>query len=292
MQSTQLIQKDKKTKVRKLSTNNTSKLGLNFSCESTVQNNSLKQNHLLIKLNSNANTKTRTRQKEHIRQNSDLTYNFFINKSKIYPSTCKSNNTSMKLNDSLAGSSKEINISKKPNKLECYLRRNNYKVKTESSSSEIKMCVNNLLPKQNKPKHIPISLYDNLGKNRVYSPKIKKEVIVFKDYSMNNLSNLYNKKTILNNSSKGFCLTNINLNTEFKVEKCLFSLYLEIIDNGEIYSIIKSYIDIIQEKDLKNVLDMIKPKDMYSVYKNAFILERMSVMIIFYLFLYLKFHLF
>ena len=255
---------------------------LNCSSESTVQNNS-------YKLNSTKEIKERLTvldteivEPKHFRKKSAATYNFFLNKhsAQFNAKNCKSNNISFRDNDSFTNTHR---LEKKPearaNKLEKYFQKVTSIANPTKTPAQI--------PNPNVP-NLKGTLFNQLikpktSKTKTQTPKTFKELSALTINTTGSKFKISEKKKDLNVSPSKSRIKEVDLTTIFVNEQLLYDFLISVYQGEDIYDLFKTYIEFVQENEFEVYLTLVEPVDLVDTFKNAFILERMSLMICFYL---------
>jgi len=260
------------------------KIEMNCSSESTVQNNSYKLSSSQISKPPQLTFDFPVGEPVHFRKRSEVNYNFFMNKntSAFDPKSCKSNNISFHNNESLNSSIRKRETDRKMSKLEKYFKNLNtingpLKIQCANKSSSI----TNALSKNSL---VCSNLYEQFGKNFVSSPKGVKERGSFKQSSSINKSNLLGSNQRLSTVSKSQAvLEKVDLTPLFWIEDFLYQFLVCVHKEADIYNVFKHYIEFVQDQNFEVFLDQLEIPMLFDSFKNALILERMSLMISFYL---------
>lgn len=256
---------------------------MNCSSESTVQNNSYKlSSSQLVKQNA-VIYDLQHRDPTHFRKKSEVNYNFFLNKqgSGFDPKSCKSNNISFQNNESLNSSIRKGDPQKKMGKLEKYFKNSGLNGgQTNPISGKtfipLKAISKNSLFQSN--------LYEQFSKNIGSSPKGIKERVSHKQGSSFGNSKFTGPKSKTNSISKSQVnFEKIDLSPIFVSEELLFKFMIYVHQEADLYNIFKQYIEYVQEQDFEALINLIDLQVLGETFKNAFILERMALMMSFYL---------
>jgi len=260
------------------------KIEMNCSSESTVQNNSYKLSSSQINKPPQVTFDFPVGDPTHFRKRSEVNYNFFLNKntSAFDPKSCKSNNISFHNNESLNSSVRKRDTDRKMSKLEKYFKNLHItnappKVQSGHKSSNI----TNALSKNSLACS---NLYEQFGKNLVSSPKGNKERGSFKQSNSINKSKLLgsNQRLSVVSKSQAF-LEKIDLTPLFWIEDFLYQFLICVHKEMDMYNVFKHYIEFVQDQNFEVFLEQLELPMLFDSFKNAFILERMSLMISFYL---------
>ncbi len=190
----------------------------------------------------------------------------------IDPKGSKSNNLSLQNNCESINSPIQIGgAPKKMSKLEKYFKNTGSNVPTIRSS---------MLKGTNFRNHF----YENYTTNINYSPKTAKE-----NESINFLQSAYSsKRTITHGRSTEFSKSNmsfdkLDLSPLFELESHLFGLMVVLHNEEAMADTFLKYLEVVKSNDFEIFLSMIPSAAISEGFKNAFVLERMGLMICFYL---------
>jgi hypothetical protein len=257
---------------------------MNYSSESTVQNNSYKLSTSQISKPPQVTFDFPVGDPNHFRKKSEVSYNFFLNKntSAFDPKSCKSNNISFHNNESLNSSVRKKESERKMSKLEKYFKNlNSINAPTKVSSTHKSSNITNALSKNSL---VSSNLYEQFGKNYVSSPKGVKERGSFKQSNSINKSKLLGSQQRISVVSKSQAfLEKIDLSPLFLIEDFLLQFLACVHKEADIYNVFKHYIEFVQDQNFEVFIEQLELPMLVDSFKNAFILERMSLMISFYL---------
>lgn len=255
---------------------------MNCSSESTVQNNSYKLSNSQVAKQTPQVSTLESKNTKHFRKRSEATYNFFLNKHSpnFNPKTCKSNNISFQNNDSSINASvRRQEKDQKLTKLEKYFKKLSLgggppkPLRNEASLKNLSM----------KNAGTFNNIYNNEHRKGVSSPKGNKSGLAFQINSSLNNSKINEKRSKPPSHAKSLAnLNQINLAPLFAVEELVYEFTAHILLGEDIYDIFTKYIDLVQENDFEIYILMLPSPSLAEEFKNALIIERMTLMICFY----------
>jgi hypothetical protein len=257
---------------------------MNCSSESTVQNNSYKLSNSQLAKQNAVIYDLQHRDANHFRKKSEVSYNFFLNKhsSVFNPKSCKSNNISFQNNESLNSSVRKNQQDKKLSKLEKYFKNYGNPGSTGNISIPDKNAIKSTIIPKNS--FVQGSMYEQIGRNLASSPKSIKERTSFKySSSMSNSKLMISKQKCQSISKSHVNFENVDLGPMFIIEDILYKFMISVHKEADLYNIFKIYIEYVQDHNFEVFIKLVNQSDLSEIFKNSFILERMALMISFYL---------
>jgi hypothetical protein len=256
----------------------------NCSSELTVQANAINISKLpsSYKPSESNFTSNGLGKLNHYRKKSEVTYNFFLNKqSSSIDSKAKNSNNSLNNHANNNIESIELVPSRKLTKLEKYFKNNGANVPLIKSNFSKKQKPHS----PNKTVQFHKSPADSFAKGVTFSPKTMKDNLAShllnSVYSHSKVN--FDKKRSYELSRSYVSLDKIDLNPIFSVEQAIFDVMETVHKEEELLKTFMSYIELDRDKNFEMILNSISMPAVSENFKNAFIFERMGLIICFYL---------